>query len=217
MRPLSATSLKTYRRCPQQWKLKYVDGLSEEPKPFLNLGSAVHAALEVMFDRRVAAPAPLEEMLVAFDEAFDPEAYPTDEERERRRADGERMVREFHEKHADDFRPPLAVEKRLDFELEGARFTGYVDRIDKVEGGRIRIVDYKTGGSFDLDRVRTEMQLTLYQVGAEEKLGMEVDSLVLYHAPSQMPFEAERHPASYTHPRAHETKVTSPCCFLFVK
>lgn len=147
MRRLSATSLETYLRCPQQWKLKYVDGLEEAPKPFFNLGSAVHAALETMFDRRVAEPAPLEEVLESFREEFDSDAYPTEEERERRRADGLRMVREFWEKHAGgDFRPPLAVEKRLDFEVEGVPFVGFVDRIDKVDDDHVRVVDYKTGG-----------------------------------------------------------------------
>ena len=195
MRRLSASSLKTYLRCPQQWKLKYVDRLPEEKKPFFNLGKAVHAALEAVYDRRVAAPAPLDEALAAFEEAFDPEAYASEEEAGRNRADGRRMVEDFHAKHAQGFEPALAVEKRLDFEVEGVPFVGYVDRIDKVDDGRIRVVDYKTGGSFDLDRVRTDRQLTLYQMGCEQKLGMEVDALTLYHVPSQTPFEVPRHPA----------------------
>lgn len=194
MRALSASSLKTYRRCPQQWKFRYVDGLEEEDKPFFNLGTAVHAALETFHDGRVAAPAPVEEMLQAFHEAFDPDAYGSPEEAERRRADGVKMVEDFHRKHAPDFEPALAIEKFLTFEVEGVTFRGYIDRIDKVDDDRIRIVDYKTGRSFDLDRVRTDPQLTLYQIGAEQKLGMEVATLALYHVPSQTPFEVERHP-----------------------
>lgn len=193
MRTLSATSLSTYRRCPQQWKLKYVDGLPEEDKPFFNLGTAVHAALETFYDRRVASPAPREEVLEAFRREFDPAAYGSDEEAARRRADGVKMVEEFYDKHAGRFEPALAVEKRLSFDVEGVGFRGYVDRIDKVSDERIRVVDYKTGGSFDLDRVRTDPQLTLYQIGCEQTLGLEVDTLVLYHVPSQTPFEVERH------------------------
>ena len=160
-----------YRRCPQQWKLKYVDHLPEAPKPFFNLGTAVHSALEAFYRGRVAGPPPLDEVLAAFREAFDPDAYPTEEETERRRADGLAMTRAFYEKHAAGFRPALAVEKHLFFEVEGVAFTGYVDRIDKLGEARIGIVDYKTGGSFDLDRVKTEPQLTLYQLGTEQKLG----------------------------------------------
>jgi RecB family exonuclease len=193
MRRLSASSLKMYRRCPQQWKLKYIDRLPEAPKPFFNLGTAVHAALETFYRGRVAGPPPLEEVLDAFREAFDPDAYPTEQETERRRADGLAMVEAFWEKHAGGFRPALAVEKRLSFEVEGVAFTGFVDRIDKLGEARIGIVDYKTGGSFDLERVKTEPQLTLYQLGTEQMLGMEVGRLALYHVPSQTPFEVERH------------------------
>jgi len=193
MTRLSATSLRTYRTCPQKWKLKYVDGHEEEDRPFFNLGRAVHAALEAFYDGRVSGPPPLEEVLEAFREEFDPEAYPDEEERERRRADGLRMVREFYEKHAGDFRPALAVEKQLQFDVEGVPFVGYVDRIDRTGDDRLRIVDYKTGGDLDLDRVRGSTQLTLYQLGAEAKFGREVDTLTLYHVPTQTPFEAERH------------------------
>ncbi|HKK27503.1 MAG TPA: PD-(D/E)XK nuclease family protein [Gemmatimonadota bacterium] len=193
MRRLSSSSLKTYRRCPQQWKLKYVDRLPEEDKPFFNLGRAVHAALEAFYRGRVAGPPPLEEVVAAFEDEFDPEAYPTEEETDRRRADGLAMVEAYYRKHADGFQPALAVEKRLAFEVEGVPFTGYVDRIDKTGRSRIGIVDYKTGGSFDLERVRTEPQLTLYQLGTEAMLGLEVERLALYHVPSQTPFQVERH------------------------
>ena len=182
-----------YLRCPQQWKLKYVDRLPEEPKPWFNLGSAVHAALEAFYEGRVAEPPPLEELEEVFGEAFDPGAYPDDAERERRRADGLRMIREFHEKHADDFRPALAVEKRLDFEVEGVPFLGFVDRVDRTEDDRLRIVDYKTGGSLDQERAETDTQLTLYQVGSERAFGREVATVCLYHVPTQTPFEAPRH------------------------
>jgi len=193
MRRLSASSLKTYRRCPQQWKLKYVDRLPEEDRPFFNLGRAVHAALETFYRGRVAGPPPLDEVLGAFEDAFDPDAYPDREERERRRADGLAMVEAYYREHAGGFQPALAVEKHLAFEVEGVSFVGYVDRIDKLDAERIGIVDYKTGGSFDLDRVRSEPQLTLYQLGAEQKYGLEVGRLALYHVPSQTPFEVERH------------------------
>jgi len=193
LRPLSASSLKTYRRCPQQWKLRYVDRLPEEDKPFFNLGTAVHEALEVFYAGRVAAPAPLDEMLAAFQEAFDPDAYESGAEAARRRADGVKMVEEFHAKHAGDFEPALAVEKRLAFEVEGIPFRGYVDRIDRVDDGRLRVVDYKTGRGFDFDRVRTDPQLTLYQIGVEQKYGREVAGLALYHVPTQTAFEVERH------------------------
>ncbi len=193
MRRLSHSQVRMYLRCPQQWKLKYVDRLPEEPKPWFNLGSAVHAALEAFYDGRVAEPPPVEELEEVFRTEFDPEAYPDESERERRRADGVKMVEDFHAKHAPGFEPALAVEKRLDFELEGVPFVGFVDRVDRTEDDRLRIVDYKTGRGLDQERARTDAQLTLYQVGSERAFGREVAALCLYHVPTQTPFEAGRH------------------------
>lgn len=195
-RALSQTQMRTYETCPQKWKLKYVDGREEEPKWFFNLGSAVHDALEVCYRKRVAGPAPVEEMVAAFEETFDPDAYDSAEEADRYRADGLAMVRAFRERVAGEFRPALFVERRLRTEVAGEPVVAKMDRVDRVDGdegsSRLRIVDYKTGGAFTLADVEQDQQLALYQMVAERELGMQVESLVLYHVPSQTAFEVAR-------------------------
>ena len=62
---LSHTSMSQYLRCPQGYKLKYIDGHKELPKWFFNKGSAVHAALEAFYKGKLSTPATLEDMLAA--------------------------------------------------------------------------------------------------------------------------------------------------------
>lgn len=215
MQHLSQTSMGTYERCPQMWKLQYVDGHPTKPNRFLNLGSAVHAALETFYQRRISAPAKLDEMIEAFEAEIDPAAYANEGERERARADGLQMIREFHALHAPGFRPALLVEGMLRFELGGVPVVAKIDRVDKIErrdtadrldkidrtegrdgpgGGPVRIVDYKSGFKPPLlDQVRHSDQLTLYQVAVETVLGLEVESVGLYHVPSQTLFEVSAH------------------------
>ena len=100
MQHLSQTSMGTYERCPQMWKLKYVDGHPTKPNRFLNLGSAVHVALETFYQRRISGPATLDEMMEAFEAEIDPAAYADEEELGRARADGLQMIREFHAANA---------------------------------------------------------------------------------------------------------------------
>ena len=38
----------------------------------------------------------------------------------------------------------LAVERRFQFELDASTLTGYIDRIDRLPDGRLRLIDYKT-------------------------------------------------------------------------
>jgi putative RecB family exonuclease len=190
---LSASSLHAYLGCPQMWKLRYVDRRPQPKRWYLNLGTAVHAALERFHSGRVAAPATVEEMLEAFEEKLDPEAYTSAEDLERARADGRQMVRDFHATHAPDFQPAARVELPIRFVFENERFRGYVDRVDKTADGGVRVVDYKTGGRLTLSRAREDDQLTIYQIGVEAELGLPVRSVALYDVRSQILLEVERH------------------------
>lgn len=205
MRRLSQTSMSTYETCPQKWKLQYVDGRPTKSNRFMNLGSAVHAALECFYQRRVSEPATLDEMIQAFEAEIDPAAYTSDEERERARADGLQMIRDFRAAHAPGFRPALLVEGMIRFELDGVPLVAKIDRVDKLTGqgngqgsnaGRspVRIVDYKSGFKApQLEEVRKNPQLTLYQVAVESALGLKVEAVGLYHVPSQTLFEVPAH------------------------
>lgn len=84
-------------------------------------------AMKLLIPSGGSGPPLRQEVLGAFREAFDPETDPDEEEREHCRTDGFQMVRELYEKHAEDFRPALAVEKRLQFEGESVSFLGYVN------------------------------------------------------------------------------------------
>ena len=53
-------------------------------------------------------------------------------------------------KEVDSFRV-LGVERRLEGELDGYRFKGFIDRVDSFRTGQIRVVDYKTGRVSDAE------------------------------------------------------------------
>ena len=50
----------------------------------------------------------------------------------------------------------LGLELRRTAEIDGFRFVGYIDRLDSVEPGELRVVDYKTGKVTDEDFLITE-------------------------------------------------------------
>jgi hypothetical protein len=56
------------------------------------------------------------------------------------------------------------------------RLCGYIDRVDRADGDRVRIIDYKTGGPYAYtDRAVREgrkLQLPLYALAAQEALGL---------------------------------------------
>ncbi len=192
MKSLSHTSITLYLDCPQGFKLHYLDHHPDRPTPPLNKGSAVHAALEDFYKDRLSGPPPLPHVLDAFDGAFDDDAYLTFEEREDAYADGTYMVQQFYEKNAPAFKPAMAVEQRLRFEVDGVKVMAVIDRIDKLANGRVRIVDYKTGQMLTREQAEESPQLSLYQIAVEDQLGLQVESLELYHVPSQTPIIVPR-------------------------
>jgi RecB family exonuclease len=63
--------------------------------------------------------------------------------------------------------PAAAREKWFEFELDGAKIHGYIDRIGEVTSGGFRITDYKTGKPNDLTKGGENLQLGIYWMGVE--------------------------------------------------
>ena len=60
-----------------------------------------------------------------------------------------------------------AREKWFEFELDGAKIHGYIDRIGEITSGGFRITDYKTGKPSDLTKGGESLQLGIYWMGVE--------------------------------------------------
>ena len=66
--------------------------------------------------------------------------------------------------------------------------TGYIDRVDKLDSGGLSIVDYKTNKElFTVEDLEKDLQLTLYQLAAEQTWQLPVERLTLYHFRSNTP------------------------------
>ncbi len=82
---------------------------------------------------------------------------------------------------------PIATEKQFQITVEGVRMMGYIDRVDRLHGG-LGIVDYKSNKDlFTADHLANDLQLTLYQIAAEQIWQQPVEKLTLYHLRSNTP------------------------------
>lgn len=194
MNPLSHSSISLYVQCPLKYKFQYIDGLNEKPRSYLNFGSSVHSALEYFFGEKFFTPPSLEEVLLHYKENWESGGYATKEEEEKYFKEGKHIIKCFYEKHTTPYIKPLAVEYPINFEINGIKIKGYVDRIDKIDDERVEIIDYKTSKNpFTLSGLAKEPQLTMYQMGIEKEMGLRVEKLTYYHLLSQTPFTVPRH------------------------
>ena len=89
---------------------------------------------------------------------------------------------DFHRLHSQDFKIPVAIERRFYIDIDGIALTGFIDRVDKTKSGGLSIVDYKTNKElFTKDDLEHNLQLTLYQLAVEQMWLFPVENLGLYH------------------------------------
>ena len=188
MRPLSYTQISQYQSCPLCYKLQYIDGLKPKDKWYFSFGSTMHSCAEHFFKVRVPPPPSLDELLEFYEQNWLCEGYESAEEEARYKAYGREILARFWEIHSSDFRMPVAVEKMFYIDIDGVKLRGYIDRVDKLDSGGLSIIDYKTDKElFTLDDLETNLQLTLYQLAAEQTWYLPVERLTLYHFRSNTP------------------------------
>ncbi len=150
----SPSSINTYLKCPRQYFYNYI--LDLKPKDgnpdALSYGSAVHSACEfaVRFAKQNGEYPTKEEFINEFKNALDKLPMSSYKQREIHIERGEKALSEYYIQMCNT---PISmlyeVEKPISFELDGIKFYGIIDRIDKNSDGTYTIYDYKTGSAKD--------------------------------------------------------------------
>ena len=197
-RSFSYSSLSTYEACPLRYAFSYVYGIpTAEKVGALTFGSTAHAAFEA-FTRerreRVARgdpPPTREDLGRLFAAAWTPTAFPdrTTEQGFRRRIDG--LLDNFYD--GELVSRSTVLHEELDFDLviepgDGSapvRINGQIDRIDRLPGGGIEVIDYKTGRISSQKGVDESLQLSIYALACRDALGLGTPgSVTLYFTES---------------------------------
>lgn len=182
-RPLSFSSISMYLECPQKYKFKYIDKLTEKPKHFFSFGNSIHQSLEYF----CTTPPPLltlDQILEYYQKNWISAGYKDKVQENGYFNDGKKILTLFHTKYCLNYSAPFSIEYSFNINIEGVPVTGKVDRIDKLPDGKLSIIDYKTGKALSPNRVLTDNQLTMYQIACEETLGAEVSRLIFHHLPT---------------------------------
>ena len=187
---LSFSGISTYRECPRQYQYRYVHRLPVATTPEAQYGNILHAALQRLGRLRMSepliSPAELDRI---HEEVWAEMPFPDTRRLPALRALG-RLQLERYVADGGFVERPAMVETAFTAELDGWRLRGIIDRVDppsaaasggngsaaaQVEapgGGPWRIIDYKTGDPIPASRLRRDLQLALYALGAQRALGL---------------------------------------------
>ena len=97
---------------------------------------------------------------------------------------GEKILAVFHAKYNKNWPKTLFLEKSFNIKIKAGSeiytVRGIIDRIDEI-GGKIKIVDYKTGSPKDNLSFENKEQLLIYQIAARDLFKERVGALVYYY------------------------------------
>ena len=205
----SFTQLAAFDTCPYQYKLAHILKVPVRGRPSFSFGKSIHNTLhefltrveeskaktqENLFGASPTASSPVApavseaELLKIYDEQWLDEWFDSKKQKQDYYQEGKRILKDFYQQFLKgrpkifqyQGKPALEVEFKL--KLGDYTIKGKIDRIDEVEGG-VRLMDYKTGASEGKEKISKsdKTQLLLYQIAAEESLGLNPVELCYYY------------------------------------
>ncbi len=193
----SFSQLKTFERCPWEYKFLYILKMPEEDTSYFTFGRVIHSCLRQfllpllsdawrqpsLFDGGVKQEADLsiKRLLSLYQEYWIDSGYNSRTEADQYKVRGKQML-ESLQAGLKDQQPSVALlEKKFNLPLGKETLSGTIDRVDLLADGSFEIIDYKTGQKPKTFGFEQKQQLLLYQAALEEVFGMKVSKLSFYY------------------------------------
>ncbi len=169
----SASKIKEYIDCPLKFKYNNVLHIPTPRKTHMQVGTNVHAIYEKMSKQKMQGGTPvLTDAMQMLVDIWDSSAFHsvTQETQERTRV--EKMLEFWFRFEQNNHNETVAVEKHFDLCLEGKRFEGSIDRLDRTPDGNYIVIDYKTSTTtLSKNKLKEDVQIALYCLAVKGKCG----------------------------------------------
>ena len=188
----SYSQLNTFKTCPQQYKIIYLDGIRnghESIEAFM--GKRVHGTLEWLYnpENRGKSFITFDRLCQAYDDQWITEwhshIYIADS---RKKTDyyysiGKRCLSNYYSHYGPTFDELVeGTEVKLQFSIGDYTFRGIIDRLDNPEPGKWIVHDYKTSKHPKSERQAiNDIQLALYQIAIEQNYGQVNEISLTWH------------------------------------
>jgi len=165
------THIESFRRCPLQYKYRYVIKIPVPTSAVLGFGDIVHRTMQEFYLQVMKGEHPTKETLLTIYEnkwksnGFMSKAYERDMKQH-----GVELLTQYFEKGYDPKTKTLAVEQGFKIKIsKDITLGGRIDRVDRKQDGSLEIIDYKTGAAPKKRDVSEDFQLSLYALAATDK------------------------------------------------
>jgi DNA helicase-2/ATP-dependent DNA helicase PcrA len=192
---LSANAVDSYSTCPLKFKLERDWKIPGEAAVAMQYGSAIHTVLRQYYDPSPHAPQmSVDDVLASFKKEFAKAAVDDLVQRELYEKQGAEQLLTLLKSRPKESIDVIAAELPFEFMLGKQKVKGRMDRVDRLEGNVVRVVDYKTGTPKDRRFADESLQLSIYSMGASH-LGFTPRELVLLNLQGNEEVSTIRSPA----------------------
>lgn len=190
----SFSQFSAYSSCPLQYKFAFILKIPSLTKNQFIFGQLIHHSLyqfllplvsspqASLFDNTKKPVLKKEDLLAIYRNNFSPDNWESASDREKFYKEGENNLNLFYDNFLSASLPDIMfLEKSFTIKIGQEVVKGTIDRIDRLADGTVEIADYKTGNPKESLKYEDKKQLLLYQIVAEELLGLKVSSLAFYY------------------------------------
>jgi len=171
---LSYSQIETFKICPLHYKLKYILKIPTPPSSAQSFGISMHAALKDFYIGVKTGKKQYKKLIIeALKENWIAEGYASKSHEKRMFERGKNYLLEFYKKEFNPKKIPITLEQPFVVPLNllknerRLKIGGKIDRVDKLPGGKIEIIDYKTGANIPTQKqIDHDLQLTFYTLAA---------------------------------------------------
>ena len=179
---LSPSQADSYQRCPRRYVLERRLRLGDSSSVYAHFGELTHEVLEIAESEVIDTGkrhADLDRVLDILDRVWEKAEFGTTVLDDAWKDKAVAMLQKLYENWPGRGEP-VEVEVEVDAEIEGVRWIGRVDRLERSSEG-LRVVDYKTGTKEMTKEVAAgSIQLAFYALAVGESRGEVVASEMWY-------------------------------------
>jgi DNA helicase II / ATP-dependent DNA helicase PcrA len=182
---ISYSQIATFLACPLHYKLRYILNFPSTPSPALSYGISVHSSLrDILLGNRSGEKIDNEIIKNILKKNWIRDGYSGKTHEQKTYDQAEKILFEFWKNYEKEKPNTVGIEAPFNFWLGKVKAGGRIDRVDKLDGNKIEIIDYKTGKNMLTDKkAQDDLQLSFYALAATEVhdqiFGKKPDEVVL--------------------------------------
>lgn len=177
---LSASDVSTYLMCPLKYKFARVFRIPSEPTLNQRFGILMHQVLE-RFHVTTNGSGSQFDLLTLLDAGWRRGGFGESEEEKQLQAKATSSLIRYHERFETEDSEPMWFERSFQFKLGEHFVRGRVDRVDRLPDGSYELIDYKTGRPKTAAQLKSDVQLSIYALGAQAAWEFEAAAQSYYY------------------------------------